>query len=277
MCRLDFVFSRHFLGIAGLLAVVGMPAAVAQNNSLFAGAPASPQGTSAAVSEAVALEERSEATQGTRPVPLTNVSRRAAVAQSAAAIPATVQNPTLLAMSPIAVPAPEPRVFSVHDQITIIVRYTINTSAEATSETERTWEIDSTLARFIRLDGMSNLIPQTFEEGAPGIDFDFENTYEGEGETESQRSVTTRVQASIIDVKPNGLLVIEAKSRVKVDEDEQITTLTGTCRSEDITAQNTVLSSQVANLNLEVQSTGINRDATRRGWLARAFDWLRPL
>ena len=86
----------------------------------------------------------------------------------------------------------------------------------------------------------------------------------------------TRIQARVIDVKPNGNLVLEARKRITVDEEDQIATLSGVCRSKDVTAQNSVLSTQVADLEISVSHTGAARDASRRGWAMRLFDLLRP-
>jgi flagellar L-ring protein precursor FlgH len=53
-------------------------------------------------------------------------------------------------------------------------------------------------------------------------------------------------------------------------------TLTGTCRSEDITPDNTVLSTQIAELEIKVTNSGAVRDGSRRGWITRLLDIVRP-
>ena len=72
----------------------------------------------------------------------------------------------------------------------------------------------------------------------------------------------------MVDVKPNGTLILEATEDIKTDEEEQKLTLIGTCRVEDITADNTILSNQLFNLHLEQTAQGCGEGhAHQRGML----------
>jgi flagellar L-ring protein precursor FlgH len=184
-------------------------------------------------------------------------------------------NPVLLENSLIAFAPPEPRQIRVHDLLTIIVREDKQSQTNAKLESDKTWEIQSALKKWFRIH--DDRLIASFPPGDPGVDFDFDSEYEGEGKVKRKDSLITRITASVIDVKPNGTLILEAKKTIEVDEDTQVYTLTGVCRSEDITAQNTVLSTQLADAHIAVRHTGPARDAARRGWLMRLFDWLRPL
>ena len=186
-------------------------------------------------------------------------------------------NETLLMASLIAVEAPRPRRLRVHDLLTIIVREEKRATSDSDLKSDRKWEVAAELKKWIRLNEECKLVPQVFPEGNPALDLDYEDKYQGKGKVARKDSLITRVTATIIDIKPNGTLVLEAKKSITVDEDRQVVTLTGICRSEDVTAQNTVLSTQLADARIDVQDTGPARDAARRGWLARVWDWVRPL
>ena len=190
--------------------------------------------------------------------------------------PRTRPNPTLYAASLIAVDAPEQRRIHVQDLITIIIREDKRSQTDANLKSEKTWQIDAELRKWFRLDTRDRAVPQTFPNGTPGIGFDLDNSYEGKGKNDRKDSLTMRITARVIDVKPNGVLELEATKSIKIDEDMQIITLTGACRSDDLAADNTILSTQLAAANISVQHTGPTRDAARRGWLMRAFDLLRP-
>ncbi len=187
-------------------------------------------------------------------------------------------NPVLLAVSPFAVDVPEPQRIEVHSLVTIIIRENRTSLTDAKLKSEKEWEIQAELAKWLRFDKHDRLVPQTFEaRGKPGVDFSFENQYEGKGTYDRKDSLTTRLTATVIDVKPNGNLVLEARKRIKVGDEVLVATLTGECRAEDVTSANTVLSTQIADLEIEMPDMGAVRDATRRGWLMRMFDLLRPL
>lgn len=186
-------------------------------------------------------------------------------------------NPVLLRMSPIAVAVPEPERIEVNDLITIIVRETKSSAIKTKLQSDKEWKLEAELKKWFRLDEGNHLVPQGFRGGIPGADFEFKSEYEGVGKVDRRDTLTMRITAKVIDVKPNGTLMLEAKKQVGIDEEQYITTLTGQCRSEDLTAQNTVLSTQIHDLKIDVQHTGAARDAARRGWLMRLFDFLRPL
>jgi len=190
---------------------------------------------------------------------------------------ASAVNPALAQASVIAVRTPEPEQFEVNGLVTIIIREIKSSKTDAKMKAEKDWEVKSTLAKWFRLSEDHKLVPAALENGEPSIDFNFEHTYDTKGQVDREDSFTARITTKIVDVKPNGTLALEGSNRVTLDEEEYIITLTGTCRGQDVTAQNTVLSSQVYGLQLDVQHSGAARDATRRGWLARFFDLLRPI
>jgi flagellar L-ring protein precursor FlgH len=84
------------------------------------------------------------------------------------------------------------------------------------------------------------------------------------------------MSGTVVDVKPNGTLVVEAVSRNTVNQEQLTYTLSGVCRVEDIAADNTILSTQLANLNLTMQTKGEVYDGTRRGWLNKFLDKVNP-
>lgn len=269
--------------IVGVVCLCGSVRSAAQRNSLFQESSGQPR---AAAPQAVSgAQQQGPSADAPAPPPGTTetvaVVATPAVVHARPSIPdepgSAVRNPALLSVSPIAVGAPEPRKIEVHDLVTVIVRETKTSSSDADIQSDKEWTMEGELTKFLRLDGDHHLIPQNFEEGTPGVEFDFKNEYSGKGKTGRRDSITTRVTARVIDVKPNGNLILESRKRVKTDEDEYTVTLTGECRSEDVTADNTVLSTQIFGLELETVSTGAARDAARRGWLMRVFDFLRPI
>lgn len=186
-------------------------------------------------------------------------------------------NTVLLYASPFAVEAPQPQEIRVHDLVTIVIRENKTATSDAKLKSEKEWKVEAELAKWFRLDPKHRLIPQNFPRGTPGVDFEFGNEYEGKGKVDRKDTLTTRITAEVIDVKPNGNLVLEAKKNIRMDDEGYIITLTGMCRSRDVTLDNTILSTQIADPVIDVQHTGAVRDAARRGWLMRLFDLLRPI
>lgn len=178
--------------------------------------------------------------------------------------------------SMIAVPRIPPRKFKVHDQITVIVRQQKKYEADAKLDTKKQWDIAGKLNDWFRFYPEHRLGQDKLSNGKPGFDFSFKNRLKSDGDNEREDKFTTRIQATIIDVKPNGTLVLEATQEESHDEEGFEITLTGSCRCEDVTPDNTILSTQIAGLRIEEKSKGAVRDATRRGWIPRILDWARP-
>jgi len=245
-----------------LLGVLLCGTAGAQNNSLLGGGAASPAGAAPAAQPAAG---------GGAPFLPSPVPHPTADGQP------PLPNEVLLRASLIAVEAPRPHRLHVHDLVTIIIREEKRATADSDLKSDRKWEVQAELKKWVRLNEECKLVPQNFPLGNPALDLDYEDKYQGKGKVNRKDSLTTRITATIIDIKPNGTLVLEATKSIAVDEDRQYITLTGVCRSDDVTAQNTILSTQLADARIDVQDTGPARDAARRGWLARLWDWVRPL
>ncbi|MHC4063066.1 MAG: flagellar basal body L-ring protein FlgH, partial [Planctomycetota bacterium] len=185
-------------------------------------------------------------------------------------------NPLLERSSLIAIKVKPPKQFKVHDLITIIVRQQKRYESEAELESRKKFEIESTLDAFIKhLDG--GIGAAAFRRGKPNIDYEFKSRLRNEGDNSREDTFITRISGKIVDVKPNGNLVIQASSRIDHEEESAVVTLTGECRSTDVTPDNTVLSTQVAELRITVENTGAVRDAASRGWITKLLDWLKPI
>ena len=176
-----------------------------------------------------------------------------------------------------AIPEPEPRTIRKHDLVTIIVREESEYSAQGTTDTTRESDIDVRLEEFIKL-RMRNWEVEGAGIGPtpPSIKASAKRNFKGEGTVDRTDSLTARVTGEVVDVKPNGTLVVQARKTIKTDDEEQQFVLTGSCRVEDIVADNTILSTQLYDLRVEKNHKGAVRSATRRGWLTNIVDAISP-
>ena len=184
------------------------------------------------------------------------------------------------AASFMAVSAPAPRTFQIQDLITIVVREDTQTRFSSSLETEKENRYNGEIADFPRLNLSDlldfNVAPNTFPNGTLKLDVRTGSEYAGEGDYENRRSMTDRVQARIIDIKPNGNVVLEARKSVRSDGEHYTLVATGTCRVDDITATNTILSTQLADLFIDKQHHGHLRKAADKGLLTNVIDFLFP-
>jgi len=184
---------------------------------------------------------------------------------------------SLRQFSMMAVRPPAPRTFARHDLVTIIIDENTRSSSSQTLETEKESDTEVTLDALL---DPAQLLEARLRQGMLAdvslIEAAAEREFEGEGEYEREDRFTSRLTAEVIDVKPNGTLVLEARKRIARDREVSVLVLTGRCRTEDITGSNTVLSSQLADLTLEQRNEGSVAKAGRKGILTRFLDTVFP-
>lgn len=87
---------------------------------------------------------------------------------------------------------------------------------------------------------------------------------QGSGQTSRTLTLSTTLSARVIDVRPNGTLIVEGTRDIVINSEKQAITVRGVVRPTDITTANTVRSTQVANLEIEVNGKGVVGDAIKR-------------
>ncbi len=101
-------------------------------------------------------------------------------------------------------------------------------------------------------------------------------TFDGSAEFSSEREFTDRITVTVIDVLPNGNLLVEGKRRRVVAGEVRILVVSGIVRPSDISPQNTVESSYVANFSMRYEGKGEETSYSRQGWLGRLINRIWP-
>ncbi len=105
---------------------------------------------------------------------------------------------------------------------------------------------------------------------------DLTNNFDGTGETTRTSFMTAQISARVIDVLPNGNLVIRGSRQVRVNNETQYINIQGVIRPEDISSNNIILSTYIEAANIELSGSGVVSDKQRVGWLSRILDWTWP-
>lgn len=101
-------------------------------------------------------------------------------------------------------------------------------------------------------------------------------TFDGKAEVDREGKFDTRITATVIDVQPNGNLVVEGKRRVILDGEERFMTITGIVRPLDVTAGNSIASELVANGTVTYEACGPLSRSTKKNWFERIVDIVWP-
>jgi len=176
-------------------------------------------------------------------------------------------------VSLVYVEPPEPRVIQKHDIITIIIDETSSMTSSQKLETEKESKGDAQLNSLISALALLELrIASSDLTDVDLLDFNAKREFTGEGDYERKDKFTARITAQVLEVKPNGTLLLQAVKRITKDDEIQTLVLAGVVRPEDITLQNTILSSQMANLTLDLQNEGELKDTAEKGLITKVLD-----
>jgi len=100
--------------------------------------------------------------------------------------------------------------------------------------------------------------------------------FSGTGETERDSTVTATISARVVDKSMDGNLVIRGYREIRVNNETQHIILSGIVRPEDISKDNSVLSSYIADARIEYNGTGAISNKQQPGWLANLMDVVWP-
>lgn len=166
----------------------------------------------------------------------------------------------------------------LNDLVTIRVLETIAGSGKADTATGRKSEVDAKVDTIFGIPNDLNF-RNLFGRGntfSPSVKGSMESDFKGSGETTREGKLIGTITAKVVEVMPNGNLVIESRKEITINHEKQILVLRGMIRTEDVMVDNTVLSSKVANAEVFFVGDGIIQDKQRPGWLARFLDKVWP-
>ena len=102
------------------------------------------------------------------------------------------------------------------------------------------------------------------------------NTFDGGGTINNSEQIVAQVTVRVIDVLPNGNMLIEGTRETAFSGEKQNVVLHGIVRPDDVTANNTVFSYNVADAKIQIVSKGTIADSQRKGWFTKIWDKLSP-
>lgn len=100
------------------------------------------------------------------------------------------------------------------------------------------------------------------------------DSFSAQGSIANTNNVSAKLTAQVIEVQPNGNLVISGTQSIKQNGEEQKITVIGTVRSDDIASDNTILSTYVANAKIRIDGHGPIAGKQRQGILSQIFNFL---
>ena len=177
----------------------------------------------------------------------------------------------------------------VNDLVTITIHESTSSSGKADTKTSRESSADYDVTNFFGMNRDFNLqnaplIKDFYKMGTntthpvfvPEVAGDGTSEYTGKGDTKREGSLRGTITAKVVEVMPNGNLVLESRKEITINREKEILILTGMVRPDDITTDNNVPSSKIADTRLYYLGDGVIQDKQGQGWLVRALDNVWP-
>lgn len=149
------------------------------------------------------------------------------------------------------------KAFRIHDVVMVVVGESLTASTGGQVKNSRASSANSGVASLFGALKTSNSLQNLLGASAS-------SGLTAQGQSTTDASLATTFGAEVVDVLPNGILVVQATRQLTFSEQTQLITLRGLVRPEDVSNQNQVLSTAMTDLELDVTGKGIVNDSTYR-------------
>jgi flagellar L-ring protein precursor FlgH len=164
------------------------------------------------------------------------------------------------------------RASTVGDILTIVVQESSTASKDASTKTSRKSATDASVSSFF----YPTTGALTHKGKLPALKFESASDFNGTGQVGSTETITSRIAVRVVDVLPNGNLIIEGTRHTAFSGETQDVILRGLVRTADIGANNTVYSYNIADVSIQIVSKGAATTAQKKGWFNRVWDKVSP-
>lgn len=151
----------------------------------------------------------------------------------------------------------------VGDIVTVTIDEKISAKQETTSSISKNGSVSGSIAAVPFL--------KSTQLGKLDVNGKSANAFDGKGSTESSNNFSGIVTCTVVEVLPNGHLIISGEKQIGVAENVDILKFSGQIDPTSIQPGNTVSSTQIANVRIEQKGRGAQSEAQGIGWLARFF------
>jgi flagellar L-ring protein precursor FlgH len=160
------------------------------------------------------------------------------------------------------------------DILTITVQETATAQNSQQRKDSRTSTLQDSVGQFLFSSAASKM--GTHNGELPSINLSGSSSFTGGGQVNNSQTLSASAAVLVVDVLPNGNLVIEGVRLVTFAGESQYMVLHGLVRPDDIGTDNTILSTNIADARVQFYSQGSLTDMQNRGWISKLYEKLRP-
>jgi flagellar L-ring protein precursor FlgH len=163
---------------------------------------------------------------------------------------------------------------AVGDILTILIQENNGATRNNNTTTSKKASLNAAIASAVYSPAISGLL--TKKGTLPAINYTSDAEFNGGGSIANAETITAQVAVKVVDVLPNGNMVVEGQLHTAFSGEKQDAIVRGTVRPDDVMANNTLFSYNVADATIQFISKGTITDAQKKGWFTRVWDKLSP-
>jgi flagellar L-ring protein precursor FlgH len=163
---------------------------------------------------------------------------------------------------------------AVGDILTILIQENNGATRQNNTTTSKKASVNAAVASLLYSPSVSGLL--TKKGTLPAMNYTADTEFNGGGSINNAETITAQMAVRVVDVLPNGNMVIEGTLRTSFSGEKQDAVVRGTVRPDDIAANNTLLSYNIADATIQFLSKGTITDAQKKGWFTKFWDKLSP-
>lgn len=171
------------------------------------------------------------------------------------------------------------RASEVGDMLTVIIQESAQAETEANTETERTYDGTSGLSNLLNLEGLlesRHIVDPVGGAATNMLDTESERNFQGEGSTDRTDNLQATIAAVVTQVLPNGYMVVQGKREVVVNYELQELQFQGIVRPADVSADNTIPSTKVAEARIFYAGRGVVDESQTPQYGVRFMNRIMP-
>lgn len=159
------------------------------------------------------------------------------------------------------------KAFRIGDVLSVTLSESTNASKSAETTTSKEDEIDLDVLAIL-----GSLGPSIDGNRILDNDINSERDFTGSGDSEQSNSLRGEIAVTVVDILPNGSLVVRGEKIIGLNQGSEFIRLSGMVRPQDISSDNIVMSRKIANARIYYGGGGVVAESNSRGWLSRFFD-----
>jgi flagellar L-ring protein precursor FlgH len=166
------------------------------------------------------------------------------------------------------------RARAMGDIITILVQENNTSSKENSTQTSKSSSVNASIDTFLYSPGASGFLTKGGQ--LPAMKFGGSQSFDGGGKINNSEKITARIAVRVVDVLPNNNMIIEGRRDTTITGEKQEVILRGVVRADDVAANNTVFSYNIAEASIKFIGKGTISDNQRKGWLFKIWEKITP-